>query len=289
MRISKIFGYGARSSIDRIYIASDKRLLRRTGNLRLVPHFGHRRGGKASYGEWCHVVGIFQTLLYMHLGHKTGNRILDIGCGTGILGIASEPYVQDEGKYIGIDVRKADIDFCNKHYGEDHFVFQHLDVSNPRYAPQQSAARHGWDIDDMSIDLITALSVWTHLNEEDAVYYFREIDRVLKPGAKALVTFFLLDDTYYAGLSDRSDQVGRYHNTRQDLWVFDVPCSASGEWFHPLWARQPEDAIGVTIAGIYRMLEGTGLELRKTYIGNWKETSGVFFQDVLVFQQGPTQ
>jgi SAM-dependent methyltransferase len=289
MRILKIFGHVARRGIDRVYVASDKWLLRRTRNLRLVPHCGHRRGGKVSYGEWCHVIGIFQTLLYMHLDRERGNRILDIGCGTGILGIASEPYVQDEGKYIGIDVRKADIDFCNKHYREDHFLFQHLDVANPTYAAQQPGERRRWDIDDVSIDLMTALSVWTHLNEEDAVYYFREIDRVLKPGAKAIVTFFLLDHEYYEGREERSDRSGRYHSTRQDLWIFEVPCSASGEWFHPRWARQAEDAIGVTPTGVNRMLEGTGLELRETFAGNWKERPGIFFQDVLVFEKGRKQ
>jgi predicted SAM-dependent methyltransferase len=44
--------------------------------------------------------------------------------------------------------------------------------------------------------LVTALSVWTHLNEADARFYFKEISRVLKPDGKAIVTFFLLDEQY---------------------------------------------------------------------------------------------
>jgi SAM-dependent methyltransferase len=271
------------SSIDKIYLGWDKKLIERTRNLRLIPYSTNRHGGKVSYGEWCHVIGIFQTLLYLHLNHKTGNRILDIGCGTGLVGIVSEPYVQGGGNYIGIDVRRADIDFCTKHYTESYFLFQHLNVSNSKYAPDQPIVRQAWNIASASIDMVTALSVWTHFKAEDSVFYFREIDRVLKPGGKAIVTFFFLDDHYYGSLEHRSDRPGAFHSTCQDLWIFDVPCSDSQHWFHPRWAKRPEDAIGVTLAGIGRMLEGTSLELQKVYAGNWKEMPGVFFQDVLVF------
>lgn len=74
--------------------------------------FGERHGGKASYGEWCHVIGIFQTLMYQQLRNKTGNTILDAGCGTGILAIASEPFLGENGKYIGIDVQPEEIEIC---------------------------------------------------------------------------------------------------------------------------------------------------------------------------------
>ena len=100
-------GYGL---LESIFISIDKRLLRRTRNLRMIPNIKYRRGGKVSYGEWTYVVGIFQTILNIQLGSKTNNRILDIGCGTGLLGIASEPFLGDEGKYIGIDILNDNIE-----------------------------------------------------------------------------------------------------------------------------------------------------------------------------------
>ncbi|MBI2875332.1 MAG: class I SAM-dependent methyltransferase [Candidatus Tectomicrobia bacterium] len=280
----KILKYGY-IKLDRLYLRLDKELLRRTRNLRWIPKFHDRRGGKVSYGEWCHVVGIFQTLLYIHLNQKANNHILDIGCGTGLLAIASEPFIGDSGKYIGIDVSKEDISFCKKHYLEDNFSFIHLNVYNQTYASKQNTNKMKWDISNESMDMVAALSVFTHFNEDDAIFYFREIDRVLKPGGKAIITFFLLNDTYYQTLQNKSNTRSKYHNTRQDAWIFDQPCSKSNHWLHPQWVKQPEDAIGVAPVGIESLQQGTRLFLTETYEGNWKEVPGIFFQDILVFQK----
>jgi 2-polyprenyl-3-methyl-5-hydroxy-6-metoxy-1,4-benzoquinol methylase len=68
-------------------------------------------------------------------------KILDIGCGTGLLGIASDPYVNDGGEYIGIDVMKKDIEFCRMQYDSPWFNFIHHDVFNPSYANDQSKSK----------------------------------------------------------------------------------------------------------------------------------------------------
>lgn len=265
------------------FIRFDKKLVRRTKNLRLVPSIADRRGGQRAYGEWCCFIGIFQSLLHLHLARKHDNEILDIGCGTGILGIAAEPFIGDNGHYTGIDVSKQCIEFCKRHYPADSFRFQHLDYVNALYAPQQIEEVKKWDVADESIDMVTALSVWTHLQEDDAVFFFSEIDRVLKPKGKAIVTFFLLDSCYYNSLEARSNEPGKYHNTPQDRWIFGIPCSESRDWFYPQWVAQPEEAIGVTPSGIQTLLMDTKLSLIETYVGNWKEVPGVFFQDILVF------
>lgn len=271
---------------DKIFLAYDKILIRRTRNIRLIPTIKSRRGGKVSYGEWAHVVGIFQTILNIHLPQKSNNHILDVGCGTGIMAIASEPFIIDQGKYIGIDVMPGDIEFCKGHYPSSHFAFEHLPVFNSAYSPDQNKNRLQWDVKDSSIDAVTALSVWTHFNEEDAIFYFTEIDRVLKPNGVAIVTFFLLDAVYYNSLSSRDNNHSKYHMDRQIMWVFDIPCSRSNNWFCPKWAKTPEDAIGLNNNGLNTILEGTGLKLKSIYPGNWKEIPGVFFQDILVFKKG---
>lgn len=239
-----------------------------------------------SYGEWCHVVGLFQSLLFLN-ARNPANVVVDIGCGTGLLAVASEPVIGASGHYIGIDVSERDVTFCRNHYPADRFRFQHLDTANRRYAPDQPPAHRRWDIENESVDLLTALSVWTHLTEVDARFYFREIDRVLKPGGRALLTFFLLDEDYHRSLEHRSEAVGRYHNTRQDRWVFDVNCPDShGGWFHPTWATRPEDAVGITSAALDSIMEGTRLRRLALHPGNWKERPGLYFQDIVVFEKG---
>jgi len=271
--------------LDGLYVPLDQKHIRRTRNIRLIPNENNRRGGKYSYAEWAHVIGIFQTLMFLHLQKKENNMILDIGCGTGLLAIASEPFLGKNGKYIGIDVMKKDIDFCRGHYPFSNFEFIHFDVSNAIYAPAQKGTKAKWPIKSESFDLTTALSVWTHLNEEDALFYFKEISRVLKPNGKAIITFFLLDEIYRNSLEIRSNQEGRFHMTLQDQWIFDQPSYKSNMWFHPKWAQVPESATGVNEAGIDRLIARSGMKLIEHHQGNWKEVPGAFFQDVLIFQK----
>lgn len=267
--------------LDRLYVPLDRSFIRRARNIRLIPQARNRRGGKHSYAEWGHVIGIFQTLIYLHRPRKCDIRVLDVGCGTGLMGIASEPFLGEHGHYTGIDVGREDIDFCRRHYPKERYSFVHLDVKNARYAPRQGD-RAPWPLASSSFDLAAGLSVWTHLNEEDAIFYVQELDRVLRPGGTAILSLFLLDEEYRDGLSRRSDRAGRYHMTAQDRWVFDVPAYGSNAWFCPKWATVPEDAIAVTRDGFERLLSGTCLRQEAYYPGNWKEIPGAFFQDVLV-------
>ncbi|MFC1601349.1 class I SAM-dependent methyltransferase, partial [Candidatus Sumerlaeota bacterium] len=265
--------------LDSLYLPLDRTHLRRTRNIRLIPRDRNRTGGKYAYAEWAHVIGVFQTLMFLQLAKKENNAILDVGCGAGLLAIASEPFLGPAGKYTGIDVVSRDIDFCRRHYPAANFEFIHFDVGNPLYAQAQGAAQLPWPVESGSIDLTTALSVWTHLNEEDALFYFGEIGRVLKPGGKAIVTLFVLDETYRNSLGLRSAQEGRFHTTSQELWVFSESAYGSDAWLHPKWATCPEHAIGVTEAGLERLVADSGMKLIDRLQGNWKEVPGAFFQD----------
>jgi SAM-dependent methyltransferase len=269
--------------IDNLFCSIDKTQIRRTKNIRLIPDFKNRRGGKLSYAEWAHVIGIFQTVIYQTLAKKTGNNILDIGCGTGLLGISSEPFIADGGTYTGIDVMQEDISFCKKHFTTQNYKFIHLNVANATYANDQPKQLEKWPIADKSQDLVTALSVWTHFSEDDALFYMKEIYRVLKDGGKAIVTFFFLNEDYQQSLSERKDDTGRFHSTNQNTWVFNKSAYNSENWFTVPSARNPEDAIGVTETGMGLLLENSGLKLEQYYPGNWKEMPGVFFQDIMIF------
>lgn len=288
LRGFKLVGNFVYRLIDLIYIFLDRKCVLRTKNICLIPGAKNRTGGKYSYAEWAQVIGIFQTLIYLNLNKKEDNRLLDVGCGTGILGIASAPYLGENGSYTGIDVGKKEIAFCRTHYPSNRFHFISLDLNNAAYAPDQKKTRKKWMLDSNSFDLVTALSVWIHLNQEDAAFFLKEVSRVLKPGAKAIITFFLLDELYQQSLSLRTKAKGRFHMTLQDEWIFDQPAYDSDICFCPKWAEIPELAVGMTIEGLHRILLSTDLQLIDFYPGNWKEIPGLYFQDVLIFQKSLT-
>ena len=269
--------------LDRPYLEYDKSKILRTNNLDSIPNATLRRGGKISYAEWAHVIGLFQSLLYFNLESYKGNKILDIGCGTGLLAMASMPFITENGKYLGLDVKKNNIVFCNSNYKHPNVHFEHFDISNEKYAANQSKSIVPWDVTDGSYDVITALSVWTHLNEEHSIFYFKEIDRVLKKGGKAIISFFYLDDDYQKSLERRTDDNGRFHKTKQKRWIFSENAYESKDWFCPEWVKVPEDAIGVNSKAIEMMIADTSLEIENIYSGNWKENPGFYFQDVIIF------
>lgn len=271
----------AYTRLDAVYLPLDREQVLRTRNLRLIPAEPRRRGGKVSYAEWAHVAGVFQTLVGQQCGWRDDLRVLDVGCGSGLLAIACEPFI-GRGRYTGIDVSASQIEFCRGHYPAATCEFLHLDTANPFYAPEQGAEPQPWPLADASFDMVTALSVWTHFREQDARFYLAELARVLRPGGRALVTLFLLDEDYQRSLPRTADQVSRFHGTPADRWVFDRPACGSSGWRCPAWAEVPEQAIGVDAAAWKALLAECKLELQQLMPGNWKERPGVFFQDVLV-------
>jgi SAM-dependent methyltransferase len=275
----------AHKLLDRFYVPLDGARVA-TPSLQRIPLLQHRHS-RRSYAEWAHAIGVFQALLGIHLPKLEGNRICDVGCGTGMLGLAAESYVTGGGAYVGLDVKPDDIEFCRAHYPPDSHSFIHLETHNASYAPGQSERQLPWPLQAESFDVLTALSVWTHFAEEDALFYMREVDRVLRPGGRALITFFLLDRAYEERQASRSGGTSPFQMRSHERWRFDRPAYASKEWLSTAWARPPEQAIGITERALGSMLEHTQLHELARHAGSWRAQPGITLQDVLVFEKRP--
>ncbi len=265
----------------------DKADVRRSAAIRAIPPRGHRTGGKASYAEWAHVIGLFQGLMAQAMpdAARAAPRILDVGCGSGLLALSAQPLLGEAGRYTGIDTQASEVAFCRRRYARfPNLAFIHHGQANPHYNPE-GRTDGPWAVEDASVDLVTALSVWTHLDERDARALIAEVGRVLVPGGRALITVFVLDAGYDPA-HIRAGATVNPHATDPARWIFDRPTRGSAHWFHPVWADDvPEKAIALDMEGIAALCADGGLTLHAHWPGHWKQRAGLYFQDVLVFEK----
>jgi SAM-dependent methyltransferase len=121
--------------------------------------------------------------------------VLDFGSGCGRVArhlIRERPQPL---RYLGIDRHKPMVDWCRANLMQHApgFDFQHHDVFHPHLNPGGTPGPLRFPVADEEITLLIGVSIFTHLLEEDAAFYLREVGRVLSPSGLAMTTWFLFD------------------------------------------------------------------------------------------------
>jgi SAM-dependent methyltransferase len=265
---------------ERVFRTIERHHFSRGSTLLDIPPYNFRLGnlGTVTYGEWCYTIGQFQTLIFMNIMSRP-LHMLDIGCGVGRMYLAAKPYIQADDTFVGIDISEKSIDTCKKFYADERLSFVHTAGSNAYYA-DNDIKNAKWPIESASKNLITALSVWTHLKESDFRLYLNEVGRVLRPGGRAIVSFFVLDALYKP--EHKTAATSRFYPQPEDTWIFDESAYESPDWMFPSWAEVPEVAIAVREAAFHEALDCAGLKIVSFYPGQWKDQPGLFFQDIAV-------
>ncbi|MEA2554306.1 MAG: hypothetical protein QOJ65_2482 [Fimbriimonadaceae bacterium] len=106
---------------------------------------------------------------FSFLEPKSGKRVLDVGCGTGVLIHALAPLVEPKGEVVGIDLSQTMIDEATKRASEK--------PGNLRFTKMDAFAM---DFDDDEFDAAMACIVFQHLPDPDKA--LGEMVRVTKPG-----------------------------------------------------------------------------------------------------------
>ncbi len=131
-------------------------------------------------------------------GLKPGDRVLDVGSGVGRMAIPLTKYLDGEGSYEGFDPIPDQVRWCREHIEAKHpnFRFQHVDLRSPMYNPKGAIvpAEFQFPYPAASFDFVFLTSVVTHLLPEVVNRYLREVARVSRPGARSLVTWFLIEE-----------------------------------------------------------------------------------------------
>ncbi len=239
----------------------------RNGNL--IPPRGISFVGKGDFaltGE--EFLGYFKELG----GLGPDCRVLDMGCGVGRMAVPLTRYLH-EGSYAGFDVGRAMIDWCQRNIARRHpgFEFTFAPVYNRKYNPfgTIAASEFRFPYPDSSFDFAFAASLFTHLLRDEVRHYLAEAARVLRPGGRCLMTFFLLTPG-----ADRELAAGRaFLNFRDEI---DGGLTVDLD--------RPEEAIAYRVDDVRAMFAEAGLTVREPiHHGAWANTTDALtLQDIVV-------
>jgi SAM-dependent methyltransferase len=197
-------------------------------------------------------------------GLAPDERVLDIGCGVGRMARPLLGHLDERGSYDGFDLVPEAIAWCRERYPADRFRFALLDVHNARYHPAgtRPAEEARFPYPDGAFDFAFAASVFTHLLPAPVERYLAETARVLRPGGRALLTFFLAEEPAW-----------RLVHPFAEALVADPDL--------------PEEAIGYREAWVRERIAVAGMTVRDpVHHGGWSgRPDALSFQDIVVVER----
>jgi SAM-dependent methyltransferase len=153
-----------------------------------------------------------------------GRRALDFGCGAGklLLHLLDKA---ERNELLGCDIHEPSIRWLAEHYSPPLTVFT-------------CAEEPGLDLPDDHLDLVLAMSVFTHLTEHWAGWLL-ELHRVLRPGAAFICTFLGrgMSETVAREPWD-PDRIGMNVSHLWQSWDDGGPAVQHSEWWlRAHWGR----------------------------------------------------
>jgi SAM-dependent methyltransferase len=213
----------------------------------------------------------FRDFLVWH-GLKPDHRVLDVGCGLGRVAVALTGYLGPAGAYEGFDIMPVAIRWCRKITAAyPNFRFRLADVRSRRYRPggRQPASGYAFPYPDAAFDFVVLTSVFTHMLPADMQRYLDEIARVLEPGGRAAISYYLMTPERRAAAD-------------QGLGALAFPHRLDGCWIE--LADEPEAAVAYDEADVLAALAARNLAIDTRYEGTWATTPEQS-QDVFVVEK----
>ena len=207
---------------------------------------------------------------------RPDESVLDVGCGSGRMAVPLTSYLSGQGLYRGFDISPDAIDWCRKNITPrfPNFNFQFTAIHNAAYNTRDTgrASEFRFPFEDQTFDLVFLTSVFTHMLPADMEHYFSEIARVSKPGARCLITFFLLNEESTA-LIDK--KMGTYN--------FEHRAAA----YRTIDKETPENAVAYDEMFVRGLYEKYGLKVREPIrYGSWcGRKDFLSFQDIVVAER----
>ena len=247
---------------------------------KFIPPIRLMHDGPRTYQEFKDNGNEFLRLYIELSGLKPDETMLDLGCGIGRKTLPLTRYLSERGKYVGMDIVKSGVEWCQEKYTGRYpnFTFQLIDVYNNLYNPEGKfeAAEYRFPFADQQFDFVVLNSVFTHMLPAEVENYLSEIARVLKVGGRCLISFFVLNaESLHLIEAGRSTIALRYEIG---------PARAASR-------EQPELAIGYDEKYVNDLYEKCGLTIRQPIsYGSWCGREHFYsYQDQIVAYKNRSQ
>ena len=206
---------------------------------------------------------------------KRNHRVLEIGCGSGKIASGLINYFNIEGEYIGLDVDRENINWCDRNLSiiNSNFQFYCLDIVNNYYYEDDNGKVNSYDfsfLEDRQFDRAIALSVFNHLRLSDTKAYLQEIGRRLTIDGLGYLTFFSIDE-YFREFQKNNNNFLQVKEYEKGVWYgYTKQKSFAG--------YEPEFLMGV--------LEEANLRIIDNENSPWQKTSkNTFYPDLYLVER----
>jgi SAM-dependent methyltransferase len=189
-------------------------------------------------------------------GLTSDSRLLDVGSGPGRLLTGALAELGSLREYVGLDVNRTVVDWALDALGDPAagISFEWLNLRNERYnrGGKEIGGGRVFPVDDAAFDVVTLISVFSHMRLTDIEAYLVELCRVLAPGGRIYLSLFV---EYGVPPEEENppgyhrDWSGPLHCVRIDRRVFEDRVHEAGLAVHYFRYRHTNDGQSTYVLG----------------------------------------
>ena len=215
----------------------------------------------SGHRQWNDVIAEHFECYRQWMPIEPSSHVLEIGCGIGRDAMALTEVLSSEGSYVGLDVTKPSIEWCQSGITSrfPNFHFHHLDINSAMYNPEGVLRAESLTLPlrDGSVDRVVLHSVFTHMFREPIAHYLREIRRCLADSGLVMASFFLVDSTVDAAPPSGPLQFQHHH---PEATRINDPA-------------HPEAAVAFSLHRVEEMTREANLRIVDVHRGRWRDPS----------------
>lgn len=122
-------------------------------------------------------LSLVKLQLLIDLGLTPDAKILDVGCGTGLLAASLHDFLSERGLYVGADISPEAVAFCRSRFPRCNFAFHPSEMTKLPALTER-------------FDFIVFYSVFTHTYPRETALLLREASRLLADGGLIFADVF---------------------------------------------------------------------------------------------------